>query len=158
MLRPLYIVLKRILLLRTGSWLLFIWMTLLNTSVMGQVPKKVKTAFENRYKTAKDVVWSGATDNRWVVKFEHLGESKTAFYQLSGEWEKTIIQLDVSNLKYCLRDEITTQFPEAKITEAYATRDAKGLIYTVEAQLKKEDSPTIFHTLQFTERCELINH
>lgn len=76
---------------------------------VGDVPEKVKLLFEEMYPGSEDVYWD-EWDDIFAVSFLHEGYFKVAYFDLEGDWQETVTQMESEDLSERIRDYIESLY------------------------------------------------
>lgn len=133
--------------------------SLTTSSLNAQVPKKVVAAFSLKFKTAQRVTWAVDSD-QYIAMFDHMEQSKIAYFKSDGQWIKTTVPIDVKDLKYCIKDHVYQEYGKAQITEAQfvgtpALNSYIIFISTMSADNDSENDVPDRLMLTFQEDCKL---
>ncbi|MEO9870634.1 hypothetical protein [Ekhidna sp.] len=123
-------------------------------TLLVQVPRKVENSFNRKFPSVKNALWSFEDDN-YHLSFEHFGQQKTAIFRYNGEWVKTLVTIELSELMFCIRDHLRLKHKDKRVGNAYYVVTPELCEYHVYME-REENGETCIEEdpLIFDENCE----
>ena len=81
------------------------------------VPEPVKSGFVNKYPSITKIVWEKEKGN-YEANFKMNKKEFEATFDSTGNWIKTAMEIEVSDLPQIIVTAINKEFPDAKFKEA----------------------------------------
>ncbi len=91
-----------------------------------KVPQVVKTAFADKYATAKAVTWD-KEDRSWEASFTMNGETRSVVFDANGKQTESELEMPVAKLPETVRAYMKSQ--KKTIKAAAEITDAAGKVY-----------------------------
>lgn len=118
-----------------------------------EVPDAVKTAFQQKFPTAKKVKWVKEKNSEYEASFMLDSKEVSATYLPDGKLKEVETEIPVSELPKAVTDAVAKKHPNAKIDEAAKIeRSDNSMVYEAELKIggKKTD-------LLFDENGNVVN-
>lgn len=101
------------------------------------VPAVVKTAFQKKYATIKEVKWE-KEDGNFEAGFKENGKNYSVLLDINGNILETEAGIGVNELPDAVKSYISKTYPGQKIKEAAKITNNHGVV-TYEAEVKGKD-------------------
>lgn len=99
-------------------------------------PQIVKSAFSNKFPTAKSVKWSKESDDEWEAEFKMNGTEYSANFTPAGEWKETEHEIAMKDVPQTVQNALNTSFASYKVDEPEICETSEGMVY--EFEMKKD--------------------
>jgi len=103
-----------------------------------KVPAAVKTAFNKKFPTAKEVEWGMEGKTLWEAEFELNEKDVSANFDVQGNWKETETDLKKDDVPSVVMNVLNIKFPGYKVKDAAFTETPKFSAY--EIVVKKGES------------------
>jgi len=118
-----------------------------------EIPTVVKSAFLQKFPTAKKIKWEKENKNEYEASFILDNKEVSALYLSDGKLKEIETEITVSELPKAVAEALAKKYPNAKVCEfAKIERSDNSIIYETEIKIggKKTD-------LLFDEQGNLVN-
>ncbi len=102
-----------------------------------QIPKKVQTAFAQKFATAQKVKWGMEDKTEWEAEFKMNGRDYSTNFTTDGTWKETEYQIKKSEVPADVQAALDTNFADYKTEKIEVSETAGGKIF--EFTLKKDN-------------------
>ena len=122
--------------------ILMVFISTMTVTACGQktnVPAKVKTAFEQKFPTAKKVKWDKENEIEWEAEFKMNSKEYSANFNSDGKWMETEYEIKKSDIPSAVKSSLDSDFKGYKIEEAEISETADGKVYEFELEKGKTD-------------------
>ena len=82
-----------------------------------KVPSAVKDAFKSKFPNAQNTAWELERKDVYEVNFINGKNKQAAQFDKAGKWEKTELEIEVSQLPKPVSESLSKAYPGYKITE-----------------------------------------
>jgi len=93
------------------------------------VPEKVKSAFSQKFPTAKKVKWDKENENEWEAEFKMNGEEYSANFTSDGIWKETEHEIEKSDISTAVKQTLDKEFAGYDIEEVEVSETMDGKVY-----------------------------
>jgi hypothetical protein len=104
----------------------------------------VKTAFSQKFPTAKKVNWDLESGTEWEAEFKQGGKEYAASFSVNGTWQETEQDLKKADLPEAIKQILAKDFDGFKIEEAEISRTSEGSVCEVTVEKGAEDWELVF--------------
>jgi hypothetical protein len=118
-----------------------------------EVPAAVKTAFAQKFPTAKKVKWQKEKTNDFEASFMLDSKEVSATYSPDGKLKEVETEIPVSELPKAVTEALNKKYPGAKVDEAAKIERADNTV-VYEAEMKVSGKKT---DLLFDENGNTVN-
>ncbi len=110
-----------------------------------EVPDAVKTAFFQKFPTAKKVKWVKEKNSEYEASFMLNSKEVSALYLPDGKLKEVETEIPVSELPKAVTDAVTKKHPNAKIDEAAKIeRSDNSIVYEAELKIGGKKTDLLF--------------
>lgn len=110
-----------------------------------QVPDPVKTAFQQKFPTAKKVKWVKEKNSEYEASFILADKEVSALYFHDGKLKEVETEIPVSELPKAVTDVLNKKHPKAKIEEAAKIeRSDNSIVYEAELKIGGKKTDLLF--------------
>ena len=102
------------------------------------VPAKVKSAFTQKFPTAKKAKWDKENAIEWEVEFKMNGKEYSANFTSDGVWKETEYEIENSDIPTAVKHTLDKEFSGYGLEEAEISETPEGIVY--EFDLEKNDN------------------
>lgn len=102
-------------------------------------PEAVKSAFNEKFKNAKEVEWSQEDETEWEAEFEMNGKEYSANFSNDGKWKETEHEIENSELPEAVRATISQEFGEYEIESAEISETVEGVVFELAIEQGEEE-------------------
>lgn len=102
------------------------------------VPEKVKTAFSQKFPTAKKVKWEKENETEWEAEFKMNGTKYSANFLFDGTWTETEYEIEKSAYPAAVKQTLDSEFAGYDIEEVEISETTDGKVY--EFALEKDET------------------
>lgn len=111
------------------------------TSAQIDVPTAVKTAFQNKFPTAKKVKWELEKEGEYEAEFKLNGVETSANFQEDGTWIGTETEIKHKDLPQAVKGKIAELFSGYEVEEVeLCEKPDQPSIYEVELENAQDDT------------------
>lgn len=124
--------------------------TLFSTSACAQensekdVPETVKTAFTQKFPSAKKVSWEMESPSEWEAEFKLDGKEYSSNFSTDGIWKETEHEIKTSEIPDLILNIIEKDFAGFKIEEAEISESPEGSLYEIAIEKGEEEWELVF--------------
>jgi len=93
------------------------------------VPAKIKTAFDQKFPTAKKVKWEKENEKEWEAEFKMEGKDYSANFDANGNWLETEYEIEENEFPAAVQQTLDKEFSGYEIEEAECSEKANGKFY-----------------------------
>jgi uncharacterized membrane protein YkoI len=108
------------------------------------IPVAVKTAFSQKFPTAKKVNWDLESATEWEAEFKQDGKEYSVSFSLDGTWLKTEQEIKKSDLPEVIKQTLAKDFDGFRIEEAEISQTPEGSVYEVKVEKGEEEWELVF--------------
>lgn len=101
-------------------------------------PEKVKSAFSQKFPTAKKVKWDKENATEWEAEFKMNREEYSANFTSDGTWKETEHEIEKSDIPAAVKQTLDQEFAGYDMEEAEVSETADGKVY--EFALEKDET------------------
>ncbi|WP_339868969.1 PepSY-like domain-containing protein [uncultured Algoriphagus sp.] len=109
-----------------------------------EVPDAVKTAFSQKFPTAKKVSWDMESATEWEAEFKLEGNEYSANFLADGTWQETEYEIKKADIPEAIKQTLTQDFAGFKIEEAEISEKADGSVYELAVEKGEEEWELVF--------------
>ena len=110
-----------------------------------EVPTAIKTAFQQKFPTAKKVKWEKEKTNEYEASFILNSKEVSATYFTDGKLKEMETEIPVSELPKAVIDAIAKKHPNVKIDEAAKIeRSDNSIVYEAELKIGGKKTDLLF--------------
>lgn len=102
------------------------------------VPDEVQNALKKKFPKAESVAWEKENENEWEADFKLDGVEYSASFTPDGTWIETEFDIAVGDLPESVKNTLSTEFKEYKITEAEIVESPNFSGFEVEVKKGKK--------------------
>ena len=103
-----------------------------------KVPTKVKTAFSQKFPTAKKAKWDKENATEWEVEFKMNRDEYSANFTSDGVWKETEHEIKKSHIPTAVKQTLDKEFNGYDMEEAEVSETLEGKVY--EFALEKDET------------------
>lgn len=123
---------------------------LLSTSACAQensekdVPETVKTAFTQKFPSAKKVSWEMESPSEWEAEFKLDGKEYSSNFSTEGIWKETEHEIKTSEIPDLILNILEKDFAGFKIEEAELSETSETSLYEIAVEKGEEEWELVF--------------
>ena len=102
-----------------------------------EVPSKVKTAFDQKFKGTQKEKWGKENANEWEAEFTMNNKEYSANFSAEGTWLETEYKISEKEIPVAVIKTLSKEFPGYKLLESEVSETGKGKVFEFEVQTGK---------------------
>ncbi len=99
-----------------------------------EVPAKVKTAFTQKFPTAKKVSWDKENAHEWEAEFKMSGQEYSANFDNDGNWKETEYGIKSSQLPPAVNATLKVEFAGYDVEKAEVSETQEGKVFEMKIE------------------------
>jgi len=119
----------------------------LTTSCQTEVPKKVSSAFNEKFSTMENVTWEQESENEWEASFISEGKETSAVFDADGIWLETETEVVLEDIPAEVFKTLCLKYEEFEIEEAESIESPDFNGYEIEIEMEDDDDEKEFEVL-----------
>jgi len=96
------------------------------------LPTKVKTAFDQKFPTARHIKWGKENTTLWEAEFKMDAKAYSANFDTEGNWIETEYEISISEIPIAVTTTLEKAYKGNKIVESEISETANGKVYEFE--------------------------
>jgi len=108
------------------------------------IPTAVKTAFSQKFPTAKKVIWNLESASEWEAEFKQGGKEYSANFSTDGTWQETEQEIKKANLPEAIKQTLAKDFTGYNIEKAEISETSDGSVYELAVEKGEEELELVF--------------
>jgi hypothetical protein len=101
------------------------------------LPAKVKTNFDQKFKGAQKVKWGKENATEWEAEFTMNNKEYSANFNANGTWLETEYKIGEKEIPVAVTKTLVKEFPGYKLLKSEVSETAKGKVFELEVQTGK---------------------
>ena len=108
------------------------------------VPAAVKTAFSQKFPTAKKVNWDLESATEWEAEFKQAGTEYSANFLTDGTWQETEHEIKKSDVPEAIKQAFAKDFSGYELEKVEISETAGGSVYELAVEKGEEEWELVF--------------